>query len=470
MDIRRSALSGLVIVLLCACGAREPAVPIESAALVRHVETLAADSMLGRMTPGRGLDAAARYIAARFEAIGLPTLPGRTGHRVPYAHRVEHRLRTAAARLEVHGTCPAAGPVTAVSFAPAAGGPAGGPLREAGPVDRAGRTIAADPGSIAIVRDVPAEPYRLDVWIGLLRRRASEADVAGLLLVLDESSSPADLRTAAAHLAAAREPELDLDTPTLPVAVLDATTASRLAGCDQADLHAPLDRRALATADNIIGAIPGSAAPDSLVVFIAHYDHVGTGPPDARGDSIFNGADDNASGTAALIEIARAFSRGLPPRRTVVFAAVAGEEQGMVGSRALFEQDVLDPGRIVAAINLDMIGRNAPDEVWIVGGGRSSLGDLAHRLADHATGLRLRPVPDSDGLLERSDHWTFLARDIPAIGFFSGTHADYHRRSDEADRIDADKAARVATLAARVGRAIADGEPVRMRAAALGRD
>ncbi|MFC1531096.1 M20/M25/M40 family metallo-hydrolase [Gemmatimonadota bacterium] len=182
----------------------------------------------------------------------------------------------------------------------------------------------------------------------------------------------------------------------------------------------------------------------------AHFDHVGIGEANAEGDSIYNGADDDASGTSALIEVARAFqSMPRPPRRSVLFLAVSGEEKGLLGSAHYASEPTVPIGGIVANINLDMIGRNAPDTVIAVGQEYTSLGEMSRRIASHhpELGLTVAPDPDpSEQAFFRSDHLVFVKKDIPAIFFTTWDHEDYHQPSDEADAIDSDKAARVARL------------------------
>jgi Zn-dependent M28 family amino/carboxypeptidase len=193
------------------------------------------------------------------------------------------------------------------------------------------------------------------------------------------------------------------------------------------------------------------------VVVSAHIDHVG----EARGlaDSVFNGADDNASGTAALVEIARALA-ALPvperPRRSVLFLAVSGEEHGMLGSQWFVAHPTVPMARVVANVNLDMIGRNAPDSVVGVGMEYSTLGVHA-RAAAGAQGLTLVPDPQpQERHFLRSDQYSFALADIPAIMLTTGPHADYHKPSDEAARLDPGKAARVGRLALDLVRRVAD--------------
>jgi hypothetical protein len=207
------------------------------------------------------------------------------------------------------------------------------------------------------------------------------------------------------------------------------------------------------SAPNVVALLRGSdpVLREEYIVFSAHIDHVGVGPPDASGDSIYNGADDDASGTAAVLAVARAFAAlAERPLRSIVFLGVSGEEKGLYGSEHFMERPVVSAAGIIANINLDMIGRNSPDFVAAVGFDYSTLGALARDIARANADLGLRVVPDpwpSEQLFFRSDHFNFARKGVPALFFTSGLHEDYHRPSDEVENIDTNKAARIAQLA-----------------------
>ncbi|MFQ5792335.1 MAG: M28 family peptidase, partial [Acidobacteriota bacterium] len=167
---------------------------------------------------------------------------------------------------------------------------------------------------------------------------------------------------------------------------------------------------------NVAAKLEGGEARDELVVYVAHWDHLGTDPKLAD-DAIFNGAFDNASGTAGLLEIAGAFSRlEPPPRRSVLFLAVTAEEQGLLGSRHYAENPLYPPQKTVAAINMDGInvwGRTR--DITVVGLGQSTLDELAAEVAGEQ-GRVLRPDPEPEkGFYYRSDHFEFAKAGIPAF-------------------------------------------------------
>ena len=202
---------------------------------------------------------------------------------------------------------------------------------------------------------------------------------------------------------------------------------------------------------NVVGLLPGSdpVLRDEWVVVTAHFDHV-SGPADESGDAIYNGADDNASGTAAVMEIAEAFATlPTPPRRSLAFVLVSGEEKGLLGAAHFARGASLPQESMVADINADMVSRNWPDSIFVFGGDYTTLGPtLDATVASHPeVGISLMEnrwpqIP----LFQMSDHFAFVQEGIPGIFFFSGLHEDLHQPSDEVENADSDKAARVARL------------------------
>ena len=192
---------------------------------------------------------------------------------------------------------------------------------------------------------------------------------------------------------------------------------------------------------NVLAALPGTS--DEIVLLGAHFDHIGNEESgsckaivrrDER-DTICNGADDNASGTAMLLELARAYTRaGLEPERTIVFAHFSGEELGLLGSRALIEDSPFDQGKVVAMVNLDMVGRLGPRGLAVGGIGSSAEWmPLLDELGNYGMKILYEGATTS-----RSDHAHWFRREIPVLYFFTGVHGDYHRAGDEIDEIDAE--------------------------------
>lgn len=215
------------------------------------------------------------------------------------------------------------------------------------------------------------------------------------------------------------------------------------------------------TAPNVVAILEGSDPQlrAEYVVFSGHMDHVGVGNPDASGDSIFNGADDDASGTVAVIEIAEAFA-ALPeaPPRSMIFLLVSGEERGLLGSRYFADNPPVPITQIVANLNTDMVGRNWSDTIVAIGKEHSDLGETLERVNAAHPELGMTAIDDlwpEENFYSRSDHYNFARRGVPVLFFFNGTHEDYHRPSDEPDKIDNDKAARIARLVFHLGMEIA---------------
>jgi Zn-dependent M28 family amino/carboxypeptidase len=210
-------------------------------------------------------------------------------------------------------------------------------------------------------------------------------------------------------------------------------------------------------ATNVVAVLRGAdpALAEEALVYSAHHDHVGS----RLDGEVFNGADDNASGSAGVLEIAEAFAAsGQRPRRSVLFLLVTGEERGFWGSYWFVGHPPVPLSSIVAAVNLDMIGRNHPDTVYVGGLDVSTLGTVV-RSAMSRPGVDLWPVAIG---MYGSDHVVFHNRGIPAVMFHTGLHPDYHKVTDEVSVLDADKAARVTRLAFHTGLAVAEtaGRPI----------
>lgn len=214
------------------------------------------------------------------------------------------------------------------------------------------------------------------------------------------------------------------------------------------------------TAFNVLGAIPGSdpVLREEVVIVGAHFDHLGIGRA-IEGDSIYNGADDDASGVVATLGMAAALRAGARPKRTVLFAAFTGEEMGLLGTRWYIARPAYPIDRTVANLQIEMIGR--PDSLaggagkgWLTGYERSTMGDILK-----ASGSPIVPDPrPSQNFFMRSDNIAFARLGIPAHTLSSfGLHQDYHRPSDEADAADIPHMTAVIRAAADMVRQLADG-------------
>lgn len=211
------------------------------------------------------------------------------------------------------------------------------------------------------------------------------------------------------------------------------------------------------SSENVLGMIKGREFPDEVVFVTAHYDHLGV-----RDGKIFNGADDDGSGTVGVMEIAEAFSlakeAGFAPKRTLVFMTVAGEEKGLLGSSYYTDNPIFPIEKTVCDLNIDMIGRIDEDHkdsinyLYIIGSDKIST-DL-HKISENAnstyTKLKLdykyNDKNDPQRFYYRSDHYNFAEKGVPVIFYFNGTHEDYHQETDESSKINFDLLAKRAQL------------------------
>lgn len=218
--------------------------------------------------------------------------------------------------------------------------------------------------------------------------------------------------------------------------------------------------------ENVVAYFEGSdpLLKDEVVVLLAHYDHLGVETSFSGEELIYNGADDNGSGTVALMAIAGALHeaaiQGYSPRRSILFLHVSAEEIGLLGSRFYSDHPVIPIGQTIAAFNADMIGRSDPeniaigdtDYVYLIGGEiiSSGLDSLVVLANEESVNMRLdrkyNDLTDRQQFYRRSDHWNFGRLGVPFIFFFTGVHGDYHQPTDTVDKIDFNKYSRVVQL------------------------
>ncbi|WP_320814954.1 M28 family metallopeptidase [Flavobacterium sp.] len=214
----------------------------------------------------------------------------------------------------------------------------------------------------------------------------------------------------------------------------------------------------LPDSENIWAFIKGSEKPEEIVVISAHYDHVGM-----KNGEVYNGADDDGSGTVALLEIAQAFKmaqkEGHGPKRSILFLHVTGEEHGLHGSRYYSENPLFPLKNTVVDINIDMVGRrdtlhpNTNNYIYVIGSDRlsSELHSINEEMNAKYTNLELdykyNDRNDPERIYYRSDHYNFAKKGVPAVFFFNGIHDDYHKASDTPDKIEYDALAKRAQLA-----------------------
>ncbi|HYG03364.1 MAG TPA: M28 family peptidase, partial [Chryseosolibacter sp.] len=205
--------------------------------------------------------------------------------------------------------------------------------------------------------------------------------------------------------------------------------------------------------ENVLGFLEGSDKKDELIIITAHYDHIGM-KKSGEGDRINNGADDDGSGTVAVMQLAKVFSQakkdGKGPRRSILFMTVTGEEKGLLGSDYYTQHPVFPLESTVVNLNIDMVGRrdeqhkDSPPYVYVIGADKLSteLNQLSESVNKTYTNLvfdyTYNDQNHPDRLYYRSDHWNFAKNNIPIIFYFDGIHEDYHMPSDEVDKIEFD--------------------------------
>ena len=201
------------------------------------------------------------------------------------------------------------------------------------------------------------------------------------------------------------------------------------------------------SSENVLAFIKGREFPDEVLVISAHLDHVGM-----KDDKVYNGADDDGSGTIALLEIAEAFKQavndGYGPRRSILFLHVTGEEIGLKGSKYYADNPIYPMENTIANLNIDMIGRidaaheDNPDYVYLIGSDMLSqeLHDMSEDANKSSMNMNLdykyNGKSDPNRFYYRSDHYNFAKNDVPVIFYFNGTHEDYHKPTDTPDKIE----------------------------------
>ena len=210
---------------------------------------------------------------------------------------------------------------------------------------------------------------------------------------------------------------------------------------------------------NVLGYLKGLEKPDELIVVTSHYDHVGI-----MNGQIYNGADDDGSGTSTVMEIAEAFAsaaeKGKGPKRSILFMCVTGEEKGLLGSEYYTENPIFPLEQTVTNLNIDMVGRvdpkyeeqGNPNYIYVIGSDKLSqeLHDLHESINTNTEKLTLdytyNDENDPNRFYYRSDHYNFAKNNIPIIFYFNGTHADYHKPTDTIEKIQFDKMQKIARL------------------------
>ena len=461
------------------------AASITIADVQRRIAIIADDSMLGRATPSPQLDAVAAYVAGEFQRFGLKP-GGDSGTYFQHYPLEVLRFDPESSTIRITGRTPGmwrgGQDVLLVEGQPLAGAAAGpavvitGSADAGGTLDSAGVAgkivfLAYGPGLNAIAAKVlPLRPLAIMLVAGFpdsIWARLPGHEVSVSVRNPSAEGGPGvpavfAVRTATAGALFAQG-GVSVDS-------LRAWGDRPLAARSLTGVTLQLDVRGRmqhASAPNTIGILEGSdaALKQEYVLVTAHMDHIGT-PSAGEGctprgaDSICNGADDDGSGTVAVIELAQAFaSASGRPKRSLVFMTVSGEERGLWGSGYFADHPTVALADVIADLNIDMVGRNAKDTVAVIGREHSNLGGTLDSVAAAHRELNIKPVGDlwpQEGLFFRSDHYNFAKKGVPILFFTTGLHPDYHQVSDSPDKIDAEKEARFARLVFYLGLAVAN--------------
>jgi aminopeptidase YwaD len=457
---------------------------ISASELLRHIQYLASDELAGRLAGTAGAEKAAAYIAREFEKQGLAPAAGNKSSLQPFTFvsgielGTDNRLTVAGEPLELkkdfmpttfsltgdfQGTAIFAGHgisapslnyddyqnidvkdrfVFVLRYGPEGNNPHGQFHRQHALRYKA--LTAREKGARGIVF-IDDEDQFSKSTLSKLRYDADFADsgIAALAISLPKARE------------LFRRAGLDLDAIKKEIATTKKPVMRDLQQIQLA-FHCEL-RKVTPTTSNVVGILEGNdpVLKKEALVIGAHYDHIGLGElgslAEGRGREIHNGADDNASGTAGLLELARVLaSQRATFKRSLVFAAFSAEEEGLMGSKHYVSAPAVPLENTVAMINMDMIGRMKDDRVIVGGSGTSPLWkEMLPRLKP--ANLDLKFQDDGYG---PSDHSSFYAKDVPVLFFFTGVHQDYHRPSDDADKINLPGASKVLELVLETAQAI----------------
>jgi hypothetical protein len=411
-----------------------------------HVEYLASDELEGRNAGHPGSELAAAYLIEEFDAYGF--LPLLDAWEYPFAMlgaatdgKAKVKLRGEWIEDTSHVQVPTFSAVGSVqgtlSVADAVEVSGNIVAVIAGPNERIQATEFIERGAMAVLllRDhVPLEPQATGPVI--------------FRPPIDPDHIPDDLPEDF------REAALNLKRLAAPVVAVSRKFRDRVLDAAEKGLPISIEvtRRGKDESTNVLAIIEGSdpELSEEYVILGAHYDHIGL---DRQG-GIYHGADDNASGTAGLLEIAEAFAcLEESPRRSIAVIGWGAEERGLVGSTAFCRQPPIDLANIAAYINLDMIGRNDPENLQVL-----AASDDLYEIAIDAARRHGFPSTDVDdpAHLASTDSHPFVKRQVPTISFTTGLHADYNKVSDTVERLDVEKTARVARTAFEVAFQVAN--------------
>ena len=498
MNLKRFTTLVAILIFSSIAVAQQSELEPSTTKLQQHVSYLASDKLEGRRTGTPGAIDAANYIAGQFEKLGLRPSGNRYLQTFPYVGRVELgknnvlsvrsgetlNLRVGEDWMPLGISANQKLDLTGIVFA--------GHGIAANELNHNDYKGTFSKNQVAVIQKGTPDgdnPHGRFTTAGQLRFKVAAAQSAGVgaLLII---SSEDDLK----NDALARLHYDNAGLAGIPVAVISKQVAEKLSNAKGITLATDVVR-AEVPASNVIGVLEGSdpVLKNETIVIGAHYDHLGRGGTGSLAPSpgeIHHGADDNASGTAGVLELARIFSAQRPKlRRTLVFIAFGGEEEGLLGSNYYVNHPLVPLDKTVAMINMDMIGRMKDRKLVIGGVGTAkewrqliTQANMAQKMnitanagASSPVGVPIvvsangRPIMtvDPNGAFELtlnedgygpSDHSSFYSKQVPVLFFWTGTHNDYHKPSDTFDKVNYNDEARILSLVARIVRDVDSAE------------
>ncbi|MDI6766076.1 MAG: M28 family peptidase [Bacteroidota bacterium] len=474
--------------------------------LKKHIYTLASDSMKGRNTPSPELDSAANYIAGVFKSSGLQTVNGSYFQKVGLGiislgednhlkifkdgGEISFKIKTEFTPFDITGNQEVNAPIVFVGYGITA------PIYEYDDykdIDVRGKVVF-------ILKHEPGEDDSASIFKGTdeteysnLSEKVKNAiahGAVGVLVVTDPlnhtSLTPRGFPWPSLSKTLPKDALpmvlIDETEKRIPVVQIGEEVISKLLGSvdELKNIQSKIDstlqphsfvvenatvslKTSITVEDkssqNVIGYIEGtdSKLKDEVLVIGGHYDHVGYMKQHADTvDYIFNGADDNASGTSAVMAVAQAFGAiTQKPKRSVLFIAFTGEEKGLTGSRSYVNKPLFPLDQTVAMLNIDMVGRNGIDSLYMVSEAISP--DLAQINEEENKEIGFTLI-DEEKLPGGSDHMSFQKKNIPFLFYHSGLHSDLHKVSDSPEKINTEKTAKAARLVFRTAWRIANDE------------
>jgi hypothetical protein len=467
----------LLITTFCATAQKKNTPPYFAASISaddmkRHLYIIAGPEMEGRDTPSPGLEKAANYIENHFKSLGL--LPGnKDTYRQLYPLYKDSMTNT---RLQINGTAfelntdfqpntmlnhTAEMRFSEVAFARY--GIVDGEIDDYKDLDVKGKLVMLLDGSPAGYKPSVtgfASPANVYTKIG----KAQEKGAAAVLLVYGNYPRKTFTNSTSYNLHGYK-PGMSPLTFTVSEVVAEKILGEEGKGILEKMKTSPLDPKIYKTnvdlgyfkntsavyASNVLGLLEGTDKKDEYVIITSHYDHVGKRPD----GTIYYGADDDGSGTVAILELAEAFAKakaaGKGPRRSVVFMTVSGEEKGLWGSEYYSNHPVYPLDKTTVDLNIDMIGRigeeylkdkDSMNYVYVIGDDKLSTDltpitdEINKKYAKMKLDRKYNDPNDKNRFYYRSDHYNFAEKGVPVIFYFNGVHADYHRPTDTPDKIN----------------------------------